>query len=317
MFEPRENRSVERSCWLFQRLLVIYPRVHREEYGAAILQLFRDQCRDAWGRARTRGLIGFWIHAFADLLKTSVLEHLSNLNRNKSMLKYFRPQFTPFPVFFRIFGSVFLLVLLASVIFTFISPETYRSKTEILVKYALAEDTAAAMRLPDHSIIQVQVAAIQSHATLNKVSQALNLPTVWGKKYNGGQPMTESEVESMILSKLEIAPVRNSDIIVISAYSDSPEEAAHLANKVAEAYRQTCAGIAQQNNPTPRTSVAPSVVIIDEAVPNSIPVRPNKSLNMVLGAMFGIVMGLLVGVTGAGLIAAAKKHRNVSAALNS
>ena len=301
MFEPRENRSVERSCWLFQRLLVIYPRVHREEYGAAILQLFRDQCRDAWGRARTRGLIGFWIHAFADLLKTSVLEHLSNLNRNKSMLKYFRPQFTPFPVFFRIFGSVFLLVLLASVIFTFISPETYRSKTEILVKYALAEDTAAAMRLPDHSIIQVQVAAIQSHATLNKVSQALNLPTVWGKKYNGGQPMTESEVESMILSKLEIAPVRNSDIIVISAYSDSPEEAAHLANKVAEAYRQIR---------------GESVTIVDVAVADPRPIRPNKPLNTVLGAMMGVVAGLLVGVTGAGLIAAAKKHRNVSAALN-
>jgi capsular polysaccharide biosynthesis protein len=317
MSESRENRSVERSCRLFQRLLVIYPRMHREEYGAAILQLFRDQCRDAWERARMRGLIGFWIHAFADLLKTSVLEHLSNLNRNKSMLKYFRPQFTPFPVFLRIFGGVFLFALLASVIITFMSPEMFRSSTRVLVKYVLSEDTAAAMRLPDHSIIQVQVAAIQSHATLNKVSQALNLPTVWGKKYNGGQPMTESAVESMLRSRLEIVPIRGSDIIEISAYSESPEEAAQLANKVAEAYRQTRAGTERQNNTAPHASIASSVVIIGQAVPDSTPVRPNKPLNMVLGVMFGIVMGLLGGVIGAGLIAAAKKHRNISAALNS
>src|SRR6185437_7583795 len=221
MFEPRENRSVERSCWLFQRLLVIYPRVHREEYGAAILQLFRDQCRDAWGRARTRGLIGFWIHAFADLLKTSVLEHLSNLNQSKSMLKYFRPQFTPFPVFFRIFGTVFLFVFLVCAVITFISPEMFRSSARVLVKYVFEEDTAAAMRLPEHSVIPVLVSEIQSHATLSKVSQALDLPDVWGKKYNGGQPMTESEVESVLLSRLEIAPVRNTDIIEINAYSEN------------------------------------------------------------------------------------------------
>src|SRR6202012_4241406 len=142
---------VERSCWFFQRLLVMYPQAHREEYGPAILQLFRDQCRDAWAHAQSRGLVGFWFHAIADLLKTSILEHLSNLNRSKSMLKYFRPRFTPFSVFFPIFGCAFLFVFLLSVVITFVSPEMFRSTTRVLVKFVLSTDTT---RLPAQSVIQ-------------------------------------------------------------------------------------------------------------------------------------------------------------------
>ena len=54
MPDRTENKAVERSCRLFRRLLIAYPKAHREEYGAAILQLFRDQCRDAWATARAR-----------------------------------------------------------------------------------------------------------------------------------------------------------------------------------------------------------------------------------------------------------------------
>ena len=182
MPEQPENKAVERSCWLFQRLLVFYPRAHREEYGLAILQLFRDQCRDAWASRQSRGLIGFWFHAFADLLKTSILEHLSNLNRNKSMLKYFRPQFTPFPIFFRIFGGVFLFVLLASVMITFLSPEMFASMAridaELTSVHVNSEETEA---LHEH-MMQMEFEAIKSHTTLSKVNRALNLSAAWGGK---------------------------------------------------------------------------------------------------------------------------------------
>lgn len=314
MSEQRVDKAIERSCRLYQRLLVIYPRAHREEYGAAILQLFRDQCRDAWARAQSRGLMGFWLHALADLLKTSILEHLSNLNRSKSMLKYFRPQFRPLSVFFPIFGLAFFFVFVVSVVVTFIYPETFRSTTRILVKYVLADDTAAAMGRPDHSVMQVQSLNIRSHATLSKVSQALDLPAVWGKKYNNGQPLTESEVEHMLLTRLEVFPVRNSDIIEISAYSETPEEAAQIANKVAVSYREARSGQVKSSGTTP---IERSVVIIDPAVPQGIAVRPNKPLNTVLGAMMGILVGLFVGTIGAGLIAAARKNRALSSALNS
>ncbi len=306
MPELRESKAVERSCRLFEQLLVIYPRTHREEYGPAILQLFRDQCRDAWVNGKSRGLIGFWLHAFADLLKTSFLEHLSNLNRRKSMLKYFRPQFTPFSVFFSIFGCVFLFLFLSSVVITFMYPESFKSSTRLLIRW-----TATPSSLD--SIIRTEFAIVQSHATLSKVSQSLNLPTVWGEKYNVGKPMSESDVEAMLLSRLELKPLPHSDIFEINAYSDSPEEAASIANKVAEAYREVRG---EQANPDAGTSIAPplrdNIIILDVATPSSIPVKPNKPLNIVLGAMMSVVMGLIAGAIGAGLIYAARKNRSPS-----
>jgi hypothetical protein len=32
---------------IYRRLLRAYPKAHRAEYGPAMAQLFRDQCRDA------------------------------------------------------------------------------------------------------------------------------------------------------------------------------------------------------------------------------------------------------------------------------
>ena len=58
MSRPPESKAVERSCRLYRHLLFIYPKAHREEYGASILQLFRDQCRDACAE----------LHCRADLL---------------------------------------------------------------------------------------------------------------------------------------------------------------------------------------------------------------------------------------------------------
>src|SRR5579872_4818939 len=102
MVSQSESKAVEYSCRIYRRLLLAYPKSHRHEYGGAILQLFRDQCRDAWAAQRTRGLIGFWLRALSDLLKTSVLEHLSNLNRSRIMPTLFRPTIKPLPAFFGI-----------------------------------------------------------------------------------------------------------------------------------------------------------------------------------------------------------------------
>src|SRR5215469_15114689 len=112
MPERTESKPVELSCSLYLRLLKFYPKAHREEYGASMLQLFRDQCRDAWAARRTRGLIVCWLRVLPDLLKTSVLEHLSNLNWRKSML--FRPQFRSLAVFLTIFAAVLFLTVLTS-----------------------------------------------------------------------------------------------------------------------------------------------------------------------------------------------------------
>lgn len=309
MPEQHEVKAIERSCRLFERLLVIYPRAHREEYGSAILQLFRDQCRDAWTAGQSRGLIGFWLHAFADLLKTSILEHLSNLNRSKSMLKYFRPQFRPFSVFFPIFGSAFLFVLFTCVVVTFLLPETFMSEVECLIKRTTTPSSY-------DEIVQTEFAIIRSHTVLSKVSEAMDLPDVWGKKYNAGQPLTEPEVEALLLNRLEFKPVLHSDVFKIDVYSDSPEEAARIANKVVQTYLQVRAEQAIQNAGTSFAPRGRDIDILNSATPYSVPIRPNKPLNIILGAMMGILAGLIAGTIGAGLIGAVKRNRNVPPVLN-
>src|SRR6185437_7589099 len=79
---------------------------------------------------------------------------------------------------------------------------------------------------------------IQSHAVLSEVSKALDLKNVWSKKYNNGVPMSDSDIEAMIKSRIELHSVRNTKFIEIKAYSDSADEAAKLANQVALSYKQ-------------------------------------------------------------------------------
>jgi polysaccharide biosynthesis transport protein len=60
----------------------------------------------------------------------------------------------------------------------------------------------------------------------------------WGKKYNNGVPMQESDVEDMIKNRLDLRNIRNTKFIEIKAYSDNAQEAADLANQVAKSYQQ-------------------------------------------------------------------------------
>ena len=120
---------------LFQRLLAAYPKEHRREYGPAMAQLFRDQCRDAWRDGRGWGLTGLWLRVLPDLVKTSVLEHISTLKERKTMLErigmLLRPRSAPRFVFIAVFVAVFLLVVATSTLITFLLPESYSSTARV------------------------------------------------------------------------------------------------------------------------------------------------------------------------------------------
>jgi hypothetical protein len=182
MRDPIESKVVERSSRLYQRLLTIYPKAHREAYGSAMLQLFRDQCRDAWTTRRTCGLLVCWLHTLSDLLKTSLLEHLSSLNRTKSMLKLFRPQFRPVAVFFSVFATVFLLTVSASALIAFLYPNTFRSTARLMLDQKRPGTRAGPSTFSSDSyFLQTEFEIIQSHAVLSQAVETLKLCDTWGK----------------------------------------------------------------------------------------------------------------------------------------
>lgn len=294
MPERTVSKAVERSSSLYVRLLRLYPKSHREEYGSAMLQLFRDQCRDAWAASRTRGLLAFWMLTLLDLLKTSILEHLSNLNRRNSMLKLFRPQFTPLPVFIKVFTAVFLLAFLTSGVIAFLIPESFRSTVEIVIDESNRSQQEQAAFFNNPHPLYAEFAVIRSHRVLGKAIDALNLREAWGKKFNNGAPLSSDRAETILRQNLHVQGdcTERKMVIGICAISDSPDEAAKLANEVAEAYRSYRNGEALQ----------PAVT--------GLPFRPNIEWIITLGVVAGILLGLIAGGVAAGFVERPKGGAN-------
>lgn len=288
----REARGEEfrLSQVIYERLLLAYPPRHRAEYGAAMAQLFRDQCRDAWDESRNWGLLKLWLRTLPDLASTSILERLAALKERKTMSEKLANLSTlgvvPKIVFILVFAAVFLVTLIVGTAVTFILPEAYASTARISVE---PEPTKS-----DPNFIQTTCELIKSPAVLNSVIDKLKLNVTWGKKYFNGETLKSLETMEILKTRLQIAPLRNTKLIAITAYSDDKNEAAQIANAIADSYRD----YRMESYNGPKTSPQPAMVqIADPAEPGHAPVRPNKPLNIfisgILGAFFGLAAGTI------------------------
>ena len=137
--------------------------------------------------------------------------------------------------------AVFLLVVITATLVTFILPESYSSIARIKVE----RDRSDIMDFTGQSLlggydpyfIQTEFEIIQSEVVLGKVIEGLNLNEKWGKKYNGGQKFTTTETMGVLKKQMDLRPARNTSLIEIRVYSENAEEAAQLANKIAETYQ--------------------------------------------------------------------------------
>ena len=302
--EP-DGKAVTFSGRVFQRLLAAYPREHRREYGPAMAQLFRDECRDAWGEARAWGLTALWLRVLPDLIKTSVLEHISTLKERKTMLEristLLRPRTAPRRVFIAVFAAVFLLVVAASTLITFLLPEAYCTTVRVKVSQEASEVTRmpgapAPVGAYDPYFIKSQFELIQSEAVLGKVIDDLHLNKAWGMKYANGNPLRPSETLALLKARCDLRPVRNTSMIEIRVFSDDASEAASLANAIAWSYREY------------RSGTSP-VEIVDKAIPGLRPVRPNRPLNIALGILGGMFLAVMAGAAMAGIVARIGRKR--------
>ena len=261
MESAASKRSLEFSQWLYGRLLAAYPRRHREEFGGAMAQLFRDQCRDAWAAGRNRGLALLWCRTLPDLVRTSLLERLTYLNPGKFMADKMNallsPRKSPAAVFFTVFTVVFLLVTGVVTVITFILPESYASTCRIKVEpdamnfSSLKAAETNNIWFSDPFFLQSTFEIIQSQMVLSNVVNQLNLNEGWGKKFFGREKLKTVETMELLKRRLDLKPVRNTSLIEITVYSDDRKECARIANAVAKAYgdyrvnvrRQVIAGV--------------------------------------------------------------------------
>jgi len=137
---------------------------------------------------------------------------------------------------------VWLLVVLITTLVTFMLPESFSSSTRIKIERDQTDIIGFVERGGsggcDPYFIQTEFELIQSELILGKVVGDLDLNREWGTKYAGGDRLKTPESIMLLKSRLDLRPVRNTSIIEIRVFSEKPEEAARIANAIAEVYRK-------------------------------------------------------------------------------
>ena len=85
--------------------------------------------------------------------------------------------------------------------------------------------------------IQTTFELMQSQVVLSNVVNSLNLNEAWGKKYNNGETFKTLDTMEILKDSMSLSPVRNTEYITITVYSDDKNEAANIANAIAESYK--------------------------------------------------------------------------------
>lgn len=194
-----------------------------------------------------------------------------------------RLRLKPVIVFTAVSVPVFLLVVVTSTIITFILPESFAGRVRILA----ASDTPKVCEV------------MQSQAVLGKVIDKLQLNIEWGKKYLDGDALTPAESIEFLKNLISIVPERDTRFIEITIYCNDRNEAAQIADALADCYNDYYRDLQKRAELDHSTLAIPKIEIVDRASPQLMPERPNKPLNIAIGLLTGIILGSFFGGMGA------------------
>jgi succinoglycan biosynthesis transport protein ExoP len=136
---------------------------------------------------------------------------------------------------------VWLLVVITAVVVTNWLPKFYMSSVRMDVQKDVSDiallGSMQTLGSFDPYFIQTQFERIKSISVLYKVIEELELNTVWATRYGAPAPYKTQESAILLDKRMEVRNVRNTSIIEIRVYSEVPEEAARIAKRIAEVYR--------------------------------------------------------------------------------
>ncbi|HYG33220.1 MAG TPA: hypothetical protein VEC99_00460, partial [Clostridia bacterium] len=185
-----------------------------------------------------------------------------------------RHKLTPWRGFLSVFLAVFLVIFSGSAVVTYMLPETYQG--------------VARVKVPDSE----QGETFQSAATLSRVAEQLNLKQRWVQEYGEKEEPTKDQVVDKLRRTSEVRRLPDASLVEIRAFHNDPRQAADLANAIARIGASNIERASRQKV---------EVEVVDLATIAMKPVRPNKPLNLTLGALVGIFLGIMAGGVGARL----------------
>lgn len=121
-----------------------------------------------------------------------------------------------------------LLIGIAGAVFAFTSqPKLYRAAATIQIK-----TRAILGPITSEELVTVQKRIIRSGAVLSPVVRELRLSEKW--KMDAGRCINHLEKQTTVRE------IRNTELMQISVWDPSPQQAADLANAIAESYQSRC-----------------------------------------------------------------------------
>jgi polysaccharide biosynthesis transport protein len=140
--------------------------------------------------------------------------------------------------------AVSLLVVITTTVVTFFLPESYSSTVRIAVEKDVTDVSGLDNRVAtggsyDPFWLTTQYEKIRSKSVLHQVIEEMGLNEKWAEKYSPQGRLQTFETYHILKNRLDVRQSRNTSLIEISVYSEDKEEAASIANKIAEVYRKT------------------------------------------------------------------------------
>jgi polysaccharide biosynthesis transport protein len=135
---------------------------------------------------------------------------------------------------------VFLLVVIAAGVATYFLPRKYNSFATIEVEPEMTpvrifESETRPQQVNDPKFTQTQFQIIMRKGVLYPVIDRLDLQRKWG---SNSEPLPKEVANRRLLGMLSLQEVRNTNLIQIDVYSTDPQEAALLANTIANVYME-------------------------------------------------------------------------------
>ena len=275
------------SLRVYGLLLRLYPKGFRQEYGEEMAHLFEDQCRGAAGLPNpTAELAKLWLRTAGDVAVSAIVQHINNIG-DKMNERQFGGLIHEWS-FGRLVAAIATILALVCILTTvFFLPRAYQSmvRLDITKGEMHGRETDALGNIGpamyDPYFIQTAFEKIQSRKVLEQVFNELKLGEWLGQAQGFGRPLTFSESYPILISMIDLRQSRNTSLVEIRVYSLSNKVSARIANKIAEVFARTA-------------SPGLNAVVVDSAMPDERPVRPNVPLNIAGGTILSILAGLVI-----------------------
>jgi succinoglycan biosynthesis transport protein ExoP len=135
----------------------------------------------------------------------------------------------------------FLLVLVTAAVVTYFQPREYQSSAFIEVRstaqnpHIFGQGLDPNQPVHDPTLAPTVYEVIQRTGILYPVIEDLKLQERWAGRMGGG--LSREQTYAILRGKLEVDPVRNTDLLQISVFDQNPQLAAEIANKIVSVYQ--------------------------------------------------------------------------------